>query len=261
MLNLHPERAFRGVTRLLFAASVAATVAWCASMSSMPGMPMAGNWTMSMTWMRMPGQGWPGAAASFLGMWTVMMVAMMLPALVPMLRRYRLAIGPMAGVRLGALTLYVGAAYFAVWVALGLIVFPFGVALATLAMRVPAIASAVPVVTGLAVILGGASQFTDWKARQLACCHGLPAKDARLAADASTAWRHGLRLGIRCIHCCAGLTAILFVLGVMDLWVMTAVAAAITLERRVTARVRAARGIGAVAVLTGVALLGHAIAA
>jgi predicted metal-binding membrane protein len=48
----------------------------------------AGGWTMSMAWMRMPGQTWPAATASFLGMWVVMMVAMMLPALVPMLQRY-----------------------------------------------------------------------------------------------------------------------------------------------------------------------------
>ena len=58
----------------------------------MDGMPMPGGWTMSMTWMRMPGQTWPGAAASFLGMWIVMMVAMMLPSLVPMLWRYRKAV-------------------------------------------------------------------------------------------------------------------------------------------------------------------------
>ena len=44
---------------------------------------MPGGWTMSMVWMRMPGQTWPGAAASFLGMWVVMMVAMMLPSLAP----------------------------------------------------------------------------------------------------------------------------------------------------------------------------------
>jgi predicted metal-binding membrane protein len=31
-----------------------------------------------MAWMRMPGQTWLGAAASFLGMWVVMIVAMML---------------------------------------------------------------------------------------------------------------------------------------------------------------------------------------
>ena len=72
-----------GVAALVFIASVALTIAWCASMSAMGGMPMPGGWTMSMAWMRMPGQTWPGAAASFLGMWVVMMVAMMLPSLLP----------------------------------------------------------------------------------------------------------------------------------------------------------------------------------
>ena len=55
----------------------------------MSGMLMPGGWTMSMVWMRMPGQPGSGAAASFLGMWVVMMVAMMLPSLFPMLRHYR----------------------------------------------------------------------------------------------------------------------------------------------------------------------------
>src|SRR5438105_3955422 len=64
-----PEAAFLGVSALLFAASAAGTIAWCASMSAMGEMPMPGGWTMSMAWMRMPDQSWPGAAASFLGMW------------------------------------------------------------------------------------------------------------------------------------------------------------------------------------------------
>ena len=68
-------------------------VVWCGSMSAMGEMPMPGSWTMSMAWMRMPGQTWPGSAASFLGMWVVMMVAMILPCLVPMLWRYRQAVG------------------------------------------------------------------------------------------------------------------------------------------------------------------------
>jgi predicted metal-binding membrane protein len=79
------EAAFAGASALLFAGSATLTIAWCTSMSAMGGMPMPGGWTMSMAWMRMPGQTWPGAAASFLGMWVVMMVAMMLPSLVPML--------------------------------------------------------------------------------------------------------------------------------------------------------------------------------
>src|SRR5687768_4105059 len=84
-----PERAVFGVSALVFMASAAVTVAWCGSMSAMPGMEMPGGWTMSMAWMRMPGQSWPGAAATFLCMWTVMMIAMMLPVLVPVLARYR----------------------------------------------------------------------------------------------------------------------------------------------------------------------------
>jgi hypothetical protein len=30
---------------------------------------------------------------------------------------------------------------------------------------------------------------------------------------AGTVWRHGLRLGLHCSYCCAGLTAILLVVG------------------------------------------------
>ncbi|HEY9199185.1 MAG TPA: DUF2182 domain-containing protein, partial [Gammaproteobacteria bacterium] len=124
------ERAFFGVSALLFAASSAVTIAWCTSMSAMGGMPMPGGWTMSMAWMRMPGQTWPGAAASFLGMWVVMMVAMMLPSLVPMLWRYRQAVGRTDETRLGRLTALVGVGYFVVWTAFGMIAFPLGVALA-----------------------------------------------------------------------------------------------------------------------------------
>src|SRR5262245_10378644 len=124
------ERAFLGASALLFAASGAVTIVWGASMSAMGEMPMPGGWTMSMAWMRMPGQTWPGAAGSFLGMWIAMMVAMMLPSLVPMLFRYREAVGRAGATRLGRLTVLVGAGYFAVWGAVGMAAFPVGVALA-----------------------------------------------------------------------------------------------------------------------------------
>jgi hypothetical protein len=41
-------RVFFGVSALLFAASAAGTIVWCASMSAMGEMPMPGGWTMSM---------------------------------------------------------------------------------------------------------------------------------------------------------------------------------------------------------------------
>src|SRR3989442_7506682 len=164
------QHALFGVSALLFAASAALTIAWCESMSAMGEMPMPGGWTMSMAWMRMPGQTWPGAAASFLGMWVVMMVAMMLPSLVPMLSRYRQAVGRTGDARLGWLTALVGAGYFFVWTVFGMVALPLGVALAEIEMQRPALARAVPTAVGVVVLITGALQFTAWKARHLTCC-------------------------------------------------------------------------------------------
>src|SRR5438093_1030932 len=153
-------RAFFGVSALLFAASAAVTIVWCASMSAMGEMPMPGGWTMSMAWMRMPGQTWPGAAASFLGMWVVMMVAMMLPSLVPMLWRYRQAVGRTGETRLGRLTALVGVGYFFVWTVFGMAAFPLGVAVAAVEMQTPTLARAVPIAVGVVVLIAGSLQLT-----------------------------------------------------------------------------------------------------
>jgi len=247
-----------GVSTLLFVASLAVTIVWCASMSAMGGMPMPGGWTMSMAWMRMPGETWPAATASFLGMWIVMMLAMMLPSLVPTLRRYRQAAASTGETRLGRLTALVGAGYFFVWALLGMAVFPLGLALAEVLMQHPMLGRAVPIAAGLLVLTAGALQFTKWKAHHLACCRKVPACGRTLLADAATAWRYGLRLGLHCSQCCAGLIAILLVVGVMDLRAMALVATAITVERLAPAGERVARAIGATVVGTGLLLVARA---
>jgi predicted metal-binding membrane protein len=284
------QRAFFGVSALLFAVSATVTIVWCASMSTMRGMPMPGGWTMSMAWMRMPGQTWPGAAASFLGMWIVMMVAMMLPSLIPMLWRYRQAVGEAAAsakaaasraeaprtrgetARLGRLTTLVGLGYFFVWTMFGLAAFPLGAGLATLEMQHPTLSRAVPLAVGVVVLVAGALQFTAWKAHHLLCCReasafaradvgasfGETSPKRPLPADAATAWRHGVRIGLHCTCCSAGLTAILLVIGVMDLRAMAVVMAAITIERLAPAGERVARAVGVVVVGAGLFLIAQA---
>ena len=251
---------FWGVSALVFAASAAATIVWCAAMAGgMAEMPMPGGWTMSMAWMRMPGQTWCAATASFLGMWAVMMVAMMMPSLLPMLRRYRAALGGGTGrSRRGRLTLLVGVGYFCVWTLFGVAAFPAGVGLAALEMQLPALARAVPFAVGAVVLLAGLLQLTTWKARQLACCRERPGCGGALPADAATAWRHGLHLGVRCGRCCAGLMAVLLSIGVMDLRAMVVIAAAITVERLVPAGERVARGTGVVLIAAGAFLVARA---
>ena len=117
---------------------------------------MSGGSTMSMMWMRMPGQTWLGVAASFLSMWTVMMAAMMLPSLVPMLMRYRQVVSKTTEARLHALTALVGVGYFVVWTLLGAVVFPLGVAIAATAIPQPMIA------VGLGVLIAASLQCTTW---------------------------------------------------------------------------------------------------
>lgn len=85
-----------------------------------------------------------------------------------------------------------------------------------------------------------------------------PGPGRTLSADAVTAWRFSLRLGMHCCQCCAGLIAILLVVGVMDLRAMAVVMAAITIERLAPAGQRVAQAIGAVAVAAGLYLIAKA---
>jgi predicted metal-binding membrane protein len=205
--------------------------------------------------MMMSGESWLGAAASYVGMWVVMMVAMMLPSLVPELLRYRGAVGRTGEVRPGRLTTLAGAGYFAVWTLAGVVVYLLGIALAALVARHPAIEGAAPIAGGAVILIAGALQFTRWKARHLASCRAMPGRGRELRASSWAAWRHGLSHGVHCVSGCAGLTAILLVVGVMDLRAMSVIAAAITAERLAPAGERVARVVGVLAIVTGLVFL------
>jgi predicted metal-binding membrane protein len=224
------------------------------------GMPMPGGWTMSMMWMRTPGQTWPGAVFMFVVMWSVMMVAMMLPSVAPVLWRYYATAARAGRRRSLRLTAIAAAGYGSAWALPGLIVYPAGAALAALEMREPALSEAVPLLAGLIVASAGVLQLTPWKAHHLACC-----RDGRSVAgetgSAGGAWRYGLRLGGHCLRACSGLTAILLVAGVMDRRTMTAVTAAVTVERLAPGGGRAARAIGGLIVVGGVDLVFRALSA
>jgi predicted metal-binding membrane protein len=252
------HRAFVGISALLFATSAALTIVWCTSMSAMRGMPMPGGWTMSMVWMRMPGQSWPEAAASFIGMWIVMMVAMMLPSLAPMLWGYRQAVGSTGDTRKAWQTTLAGVGYFFVWTVFGMAVYPMGVGLAAVEMHQPVLARTAPIAVGAVVLIAGAIQFTSLKAHHLGCCREAPGRGRALPADAATALRFGLGLGVHCIYCCASFTAVLLAIGVMDLRAMAFVTAGITAERLAPGGKSVARAVGAVVIAAGFLLITRA---
>jgi predicted metal-binding membrane protein len=193
-------------------------------------------------------------------MWIVMMVAMMLPVLVPMLWRYRRAVGKPDETRLAWLTALVGFGYLCVWTVFGLGVFLVGIALAAIEMQVEALARAVPVAVGVIVMIAGALQFTAWKEYHLVCCQGASERGRAMRADADTAWRHGLRLGLHCSHCCLGLMAVLLVVGVMDIRAMSVATVAITIERVFPGGKRIAKVMGVIIIGAGVFLVARTAA-
>ena len=219
-------------------------------------MPMPGGEMMSMAWMPMSGQGWAGAAVSFLAMWTVMIAAMMLPSSIPVLWRYGQSVGRKGELPDGLPIALAAVGYILVWILVGAAVYPLGAAITAATMRHAALARAVPVATALVVLSAGALQFSRWKAHQLACCRRDGCCESlgsgrALPGGAFTALCHGLRLGVHCSQCCAGLTAVLLVTGIMDVPAMVAVTAAIMLERLAPAGERVARLIGVVVVCAG----------
>lgn len=251
------ERAFFGTSFLLFVASAAGTIYWCGSMPR--GMAMPGGWTMSMVWTKMPGQSWPGTIASFMAMWTIMMVAMMLPSLASTLSSYRRSIHGTDDSRLGQLTLLAGAGYFFVWAVFGAAAFALGTSLAAVEMRWQVLARFVPTATGAVLLLAGCVQLTAWKARQLGRCRDAAACGQPLTADAWSACQHGLSLGIHCGLCCLSFMMILLVTGVMNLGAMAILAVAINVERLVPRPARASRATGFVTIAAAIVVVVRAM--
>ena len=213
---------------------------------------MHGGPTSSMASAAAGWETWLAAGVSFVAMWFVMALVMMLPSMAPMLWRYRQAVARAGTSRAGGLTALAGAAYLLVWMALGLIVFLAGAALATAQARFPALTRVAPIAAGLVVVIAGGIQLTRWKARRLAHFRMSPRSGPRVRAEAGSAWRYGLRLGRDCGLSCAGPMASLLVLGVMDPRAMAVATVAITAERLAPAGERVARAIGLGAIVVGV---------
>jgi len=186
----------------------------------------------------------------FLFAWTVMMVAMMVPATLPLILLYRhLACKRLSPTqaRVGTVVLLVG--YVAVWTIAGLPVYAyhaFSSSAGSLAAVLPA----------SLLIVGGAYQFTPLKRICHARCSSplfFLIRNWRPGANGG-ALQLGVVHGFDCLGCCAGLMVGLVALGTMNLtWMLTA-AVIIFVEKTIPGSHRVAWPLG-VLMLAGGALL------
>jgi predicted metal-binding membrane protein len=190
-----------------------------------------------------------GGLALFLPAWAVMMVAMMVPATLPLILYRHLArkrLGP-AQARIGTVILLMG--YVAVWAIVGLPVFAYN-ALSSIA------GSLATVLPALLLIVGGVYQFTPLKR----ICHARCSSPLFFLMQnwrpgAAGALRLGAIHGVDCLGCCAGLMVGLVALGMMHLtWMLTA-AVIIFAEKTIPGSHRIAWPLGVLMVAGGVVLL------
>jgi predicted metal-binding membrane protein len=229
-------RARLGLVALLFALTAAG---WWWTVDQMRGMDN-GPWTGLGT------LGW------FLGVWVVMMAAMMFPSVAPTVALY----SRMARARSPLSPLLFAAGYLLTWGGAGVLAF----ALAVLGGRI----------VGGALAWDRAGRWAAGATLVVAALYQLtPLKDVCLGKCRSPlgfllgSWRDGwsgaLRMGARngawCTGCCWALMASLFALGIMSITWMAFVAGLIAVEKTVPWRRVATYGTAAILLVLGVLLL------
>jgi predicted metal-binding membrane protein len=176
---------------------------------------------------------WGGADLGFnFVMWAVMMVAMMVPSAAPTVMLYRkLAAGRDArgGGALSALFL---CGYLAVWTGFSLLATLAQWALHDAALLSPTMAAASPWLGGGLLLAAGAFQLTPLKQACLAHCRSPMAfLFGRWREGARGAFEMGAENGVYCAGCCWALMALLFVVGVMNLVWVAALAVIVLAEK------------------------------
>ncbi len=221
-----------GLVLVLFAL---AAVGWWWSADRMRGMD-DGPWTGL------------GALGWFLGVWVVMMAAMMFPSVAPTVALY----SRMTRQRSPLSPLLFAAGHLVVWAGAGVVAFLLGSAVTRISRDVLAWDRAGRWVAGATLLVAALYELT-------------PLKDVCLGRCRSPlgfllgSWRDGLsgalRMGAKHVGCCWALMASLFALGVMSVAWMALVAGLIAVEKTLPWRRMATYGTAALLLTLGVLLL------
>lgn len=166
-------------------------------------------------------------AAVFLGMWVVMMVAMMFPTIAPMVLAHRMVLRKRGEGLWPTVAFVLG--YLVIWALAGLV--PLA---AVIGFRdVGDGATWLPYAGGAVLIVAGLYQFTRWKMACLRACRSpmtfLMTHDFRSGARGAA--RAGVSHGAFCLGCCWALMSVLVVVGLMNLVWMAGIALVFLAEK------------------------------
>jgi predicted metal-binding membrane protein len=190
------------------------------------------GWWLTSRWMDgMDGGPWTalGTFAWFVGVWVVMMAAMMFPSVAPTAALY----SKLTRSRSLALPLVFTGGYLLTWAAVGVLAFGIAVAGGRVAGGdVLAWDRAGRWVAGATLLVSAVYELTPLKDACLGKCRS---PLGFLLGSWRDGWSGALRMGARhggwCLGCCWALMASLFALGIMSVVWMAVIAALITVEK------------------------------
>ena len=241
-------------TTLFIVVIILTAAAWLLTYSSSQNMGLMMQMGVPMS---LGMEGWAGVTsfAVFMGMWLVMMVAMMLPSSYPTLLLHRTVYLKRTPNATGGTFLF-ALSYFLVWTASGTLFYAAYVLIGTLRGVVPGSQLIVLRAAGLALIVSGLYQWSSLKFACLKHCQSPLLFISEHWHDGQIgAVRMGAVHGVYCFGCCWGLMVILFVMGIMHLGWMAAVGALILLEKIAPRGKWISQTIGAVFVVVGIVVV------
>ena len=200
--------------------------------AGMPTMDMGGGKVMLM-----PPPSWSiGDAAVMFAMWSIMMVAMMIPSATPAI----LGIASRAqGVSRAA---FFTLGYLIVWIGFSAVATIAQYAFDSAHVLSDAMALRSGAAAGLIVIAAGLYQLSPLKRNCLRrCCSSKNILADDQIQSPSVALRAGLTYGVSCLGCCWALMCLLFVVGVMNILWIAAIAVLVLAEKTLPWGLRIAR--------------------
>ena len=182
-------------------------------------------------------------------MWTIMMMAMMLPSAAPMILTFTTLCRRKDQVHRPWIFI---AAYLTIWAAFSATATALQWGLQTSGLITPMSSSRSVWLTGILLLVAGAVQFTPLKEVCLRHCRtpmGFLLTEWR---DGEVgAWWMGVKHGLLCLGCCWALMGLLFVAGVMNLAWVAALTAAIVIEKLHPAGVGIGKLLGGLLIVAG----------
>jgi predicted metal-binding membrane protein len=186
-------------------------------------------------------------------MWTVMMVAMMIPTAAPMLLLFARARAGRGARGVPIAVLAFGAGYATVWVGFSACAALGQAALHQAALLSPMMTASSPQIAGAILIAVGAYQVTPLKRACLAQCRSpLGFLMSHWRDGVIGSFRMGLGHGTYCVGCCWALMGLLFAVGVMNLLWVAAIALFVLYEKIGPGGTIVGRVAGALAMVAGV---------